>query len=577
MKTGIISLLSSFLLCLVLPFVVVGQAVDEPFDRLEKELNEVRRLNKRESMALLEQMYRICRENPENNNYFARTLIAHVYMNEDQGVKDDQLQETILRELERKDISAYDEVLLKSALMNTFYTQGDFVHTFEISLDVLEQAKQLNDSLTVARSLNVLGSICRITDLNAMAEEYYVEALNWVPNSDEILYYSIKTNLFSACLMSAVKEDSYSYRDSLLLLIDELGEKKITGVLAALYVNVSGYMENEDDYYNCLEKALTLYVDNPHKYALVTTHIGLYYLNEKQDNAKSLAHFKIAQEIWEESDFHYLKQVYENTSKVYEEEGQIDSAFFYLKKAAQIDEIYKNNRQMLESSRKHIMALLENAEQKLALANVKNKLKNKQLIISLIMTIAALLAGLLLLLFFRQKRKRMRQEVLLKEAEANELVAKLEKEQAVQQAQAELLESKSRELASYSLLISNKNHLLRQILSISESFPTADKVVKRQIRKVVNDNIQNEDDWGDFMMHFEKIHPDFFAKIKENCLDITPGELKLAAYIRLGLSTKDIAQMLNMTIDSVKVARSRLRKKMGLNREDRLENIIQKL
>jgi len=86
--------------------------------------------------------------------------------------------------------------------------------------------------------------------------------------------------------------------------------------------------------------------------------------------------------------------------------------------------------------------------------------------------------------------------------------------------------------------------------------------------------ILTEDDWIKFKALFEKIHPLFFLKLKEGFPDITVAEQRMAALIRLHLTTKQMASMLGISVDSVHKTRQRLRQRLHINSETSLEEMV---
>ncbi|MBL0272833.1 MAG: hypothetical protein IPQ06_07095 [Chitinophagaceae bacterium] len=83
-----------------------------------------------------------------------------------------------------------------------------------------------------------------------------------------------------------------------------------------------------------------------------------------------------------------------------------------------------------------------------------------------------------------------------------------------------------------------------------------------------DDNLDKE--WESFAKHFDKVHSDFMVGLKEKHPTITPNELKLCAYLRMNLSTKEIAQLMNISVRGVEISRYRLRKKLQLPSEANL-------
>jgi DNA-binding CsgD family transcriptional regulator len=75
-------------------------------------------------------------------------------------------------------------------------------------------------------------------------------------------------------------------------------------------------------------------------------------------------------------------------------------------------------------------------------------------------------------------------------------------------------------------------------------------------------------------MHIEQIYEDLFKKLKESCPELTPRELSLCAYLRMNISSKEIATLMNISVRGVEIGRYRIRKKLGLDREANLTEFM---
>ena len=137
------------------------------------------------------------------------------------------------------------------------------------------------------------------------------------------------------------------------------------------------------------------------------------------------------------------------------------------------------------------------------------------------------------------------------------------------------IESKNRELAVSTMSIIKKNEFLNTIKEqlIQAGNPTQIK----SVIKTIDRNITNEDDWKLFEEAFNNADKDFLKKIKAAHPKLTPNDLRLCAYLRLNLTSKEIAPLLNISIRSVEVKRYRLRKKMHLPHESSLTTYIMEL
>jgi DNA-binding CsgD family transcriptional regulator len=138
---------------------------------------------------------------------------------------------------------------------------------------------------------------------------------------------------------------------------------------------------------------------------------------------------------------------------------------------------------------------------------------------------------------------------------------------------------KSKELANSTMSIIKKNEFLlelkeiidKQKVELASRYP--DKYFN-YLNKKIDENISNQDDWQVFENNFERAHEQFFEKMKSNYPQLTPGDLRLCAYLRMNLSSKEIAPLLGISFRGVENHRYRLRKKMNLEHDENLVQII---
>jgi AraC family chitin signaling transcriptional activator len=169
----------------------------------------------------------------------------------------------------------------------------------------------------------------------------------------------------------------------------------------------------------------------------------------------------------------------------------------------------------------------------------------------------------------RQKEnllEKTQREIELKELESSQKIIKLNNDKLRSD-----IESKNRELATSTMSIIKKNEFLNSIKTelISKGKDGVDKVVK-----IIDQNLNNTDDWKLFQEAFNNADKNFLKKIKSKHPELTPNDLRLCAYLRLNLSSKEIAPLLNISPRSVEVKRYRLRKKMNLPHDANLTNYI---
>jgi DNA-binding CsgD family transcriptional regulator len=120
-------------------------------------------------------------------------------------------------------------------------------------------------------------------------------------------------------------------------------------------------------------------------------------------------------------------------------------------------------------------------------------------------------------------------------------------------------------------LISVKEELKKIKKELGVRFPA--KYFKRIVRKIDTD-ISSERDWRIFEESFSEVHEKFLHKLKEQYPDLTPADIQLCAYLKMNLSSKEIASLLNITVRGVEIRRYRLRKKLCLEHETNLVEFI---
>lgn len=134
-----------------------------------------------------------------------------------------------------------------------------------------------------------------------------------------------------------------------------------------------------------------------------------------------------------------------------------------------------------------------------------------------------------------------------------------------------------KQLTTHTLHLVQKNELLtnlkEKITEIKKHSTESKKDLNRLLQLIKNDH-NTDKDWDNFKMYFEQVHEDFDAKLRARINDLTNNEMRLAALMKMNLSSKEIASILNISPDSVNKARYRLRKKLNLAADDSLHNFL---
>lgn len=140
------------------------------------------------------------------------------------------------------------------------------------------------------------------------------------------------------------------------------------------------------------------------------------------------------------------------------------------------------------------------------------------------------------------------------------------------------LDIKERELVSFLLQLSQKNELIalttKQLKKMASASSKNTQEKLAGILEILENDADAPVDWDMVALQLEKLHPGFFGRLQVKHPTLTPKEKKLCAYLRLDLSSKEIAGLQNVNSKSVEIARVRLRKKLKISREIRLSRYL---
>ena len=132
---------------------------------------------------------------------------------------------------------------------------------------------------------------------------------------------------------------------------------------------------------------------------------------------------------------------------------------------------------------------------------------------------------------------------------------------------------KNKELTTQVMYMAQKNEFINLIHAKVKSILPRLNDEAKQLVEELSDELKNKNSmkaWNDFEIHFQHVHTDFYNRLSEKYPGLTPGEIKLCAFLRMNMSSKDIASLTFQSLKSVEVARTRLRKKLDLPRDENL-------
>lgn len=268
-----------------------------------------------------------------------------------------------------------------------------------------------------------------------------------------------------------------------------------------------------------------------------------------------------------------------------EAEKNYDASLHYLK----LSRVYSDS--VLNEEKNRQLAWLathfetEKKSQEIEILTKDNTLKRAYLISSGAGTVLLLTLGILVFNWRNLKNKkqleiaRMNSEMIDRKRELAE--TELRARQAEELRLRSDLEFKNKELMTHALHLIQKNETLitlkSKFVEIRKSLPDTLAGRLNPLNNLVRMSLNMDKDWDGFRLHFEKVNNGFFEKIQSQYPSLSAKDLKLCALMKLNLETKEIASILDISPESVKVARHRLRKKFDLPTDQSLHAFLRSL
>ncbi|MEL1254572.1 histidine kinase [Flavobacterium sp. DGU38] len=194
-----------------------------------------------------------------------------------------------------------------------------------------------------------------------------------------------------------------------------------------------------------------------------------------------------------------------------------------------------------------------------------------------------LLIGTVLFLYYKwnkfryTQKLRLQAEELKHQREILEMELKKENELNIQEYEKHILElklqTKSSEVAGKSLSIAKQSEMIDKIQHILDAENDLNKL-KSEIKKAIKINEVNKHEWEIFETNLNQIHNEFIISLSKKYPNLTPKDIKLCVYLKMNLSSKEIAPLMNISFRGVELHRYRLRKKLGLNQEENLSKFL---
>jgi tetratricopeptide (TPR) repeat protein/DNA-binding CsgD family transcriptional regulator len=462
--------------------------------------------------------------------------------------------------------------------------QGNFPAALAKYREALAINEEIKYKSGVAKDLMHIGTVYYSNNRFAEALDYFKESLRLREDlKDKSGIAKIWLNLgatYNKLRNNSLALDAYKKSLALSTELEKPGDVALSLYnIGNVYVDLTNFREAIVYYQQSFEIASSL----NDKRALSYAYEGFskVYNKDKNYNQSIVAAQKgiaLSEEIGElEQIITFRKLLVEN----YKALGQFEKALaFHEQYKIGYDSLFSVNKTK-EIARIESGIEIAKREEEISILQ-----KDKQINVLIIGSTSLITVLLALLVFaYRRNYKRLHEESKLTSAlmqKENELLGQrtllaetqLDRARAVEEKLKSEVEYKSKELTTYTLHLIQKNEMLEEIRNAVDEIRTFPEESLRQrlksIATSISLNFQIDKDWDTFRLHFENVHGSFFETLRTRYPDLTMGELKLCALIKLNLDTRKISTILGISADSVKTSRYRLRKKLNISTEENL-------
>jgi tetratricopeptide (TPR) repeat protein/DNA-binding CsgD family transcriptional regulator len=433
-------------------------------------------------------------------------------------------------------------------ISRNFSDLGDFEKSSDLNFQALKIFEELGDKKGIGKAFNRIGYDYFEQENDDKALTYYLESLRIAREINDLV--GISRGLNNVAAVYGNKGEYNNFEANIIEAIEinkKVGRRLWEGIN---YLNLGSIYRDEQNfdtslyYYNKAGK-IFMELNNLPKLTAIYTSLSMFY-DDLGKVDSSLYYAELAYKLGKENN---LKKTIYNAAKrlhnIYYYQNDFVNAYRYSMIEHQMKDSLDIETSMTRLSQLELLYEFNKLEQ-------ENKIKQQRREYYYIIVgtgLVFLLVLLVIIIINRNRLKRKNQEIEKR---------KLESE----------LEIRNKELASNVMTLMRKNEILSEIAdklmdirseAVRDETKSAIKRIARELQKTTDNEI-----WEEFETRFKQVHGDFYERLNAKYPDLSPNEQKICAFLRLNMSTKEISELTGQRISTLEIARSRLRKKLGI-------------
>ena len=468
------------------------------------------------------------------------------------------------------------------------YNQGHYAQALDFYLHADKLLSQLGDKDMLAGNMSKMGILYYYNKQLDKARQTYHKALVLYQQTNNLKGQAEVFGDMGHLFEKHQQYDSAFYYQRLALtrynqVNFKQGAAKIYENLGSIYEDLAKY----DSAFVCFTQSKQLYDQEKNTIASieVINNIG-DVLRKTGKYAESIKQSRKAYALsLQTNNLYQLAASSRDLGKSYQLLRQMDSAYHYVELSRRYSLDVYSKEGLNQTAFLQVLYDIDKKSDEIARLTAIRK--TNRVIAVAVVTVCVLLIIIAVIIFSRQRLKIKDQKILAEqnrsifEAQSELMQLELKNKNLEEESLKQQLEIKSRELSTHTLNLIKNNQLLEDMRNTLQEMVKEDKRdQKKQMQQIIhqiNQSFNHEQHWKEFTAAFEQVHQSFFDNLKQHSSDLTSTDIRLIALLKVNMDSKDIASLLGISMDSLRVSRYRLRKKLNIEQGDNLSSFIQAL
>ena len=486
-----------------------------------------------------------------------------------------------------EDIGAYDEYITTISNIGTVhFNNGSYEKAIKYYEETLEYDIAEGHNYEASVTENNIGKVYQAWGKHVPALAYFKNSLDYAVQTEDTALEAIRLSNLGMLYLDMGKSDMALSMLNRALYLDSLRNNELK--VAIRKSELSRIFAGSKDYENAINlscDALKFFKKAGISESVVIVYIdlGRYYksLGEFEKSAENYK--KGAREAVRITSNKMLMDAYNGLSELFQLYGDYKQAFMYQRQADSLNKLLFNEQSYKQLANFEIKYHTRETElENVLLKNEIEKRRIRVILLSIGVLSLIIIIGLLIRVNTLNRRSLKQQlqvaeyEKAEKERERAHYEDKVFAEKQINRLQREKYDTeiahKNQLLVNSTVGLVQKNDVLSQLKEKVKSLPSDDHT--KEIFELIRDNIDQDQNWKKFRVEFTSIHPRFFDNLTAKFPDLSDNNIQLCAYLRINLSSKEVANLMSISVSSVNKNRQRLRKKLQLEAETNLSEFL---